>query len=101
MPDPFSPESPESSESLESPIEAAAGAAPPSGWRRIAKLAALLLLLAWLSLVFWNSAKPLPPGTHIVSETSRLSEADVEFLFERSRAPDTLAPDLSAIDHAE
>ena len=101
MPDPFSPESPESSESLESPIEAAAGAAPPSGWRRVAKLAALLLLLAWLSLVFWNSAKPLPPGTHIVSETSRLSEADVQFLFERSRAPDTLAPDLSTIDHAE
>jgi len=60
-----------------------------------------LLLLTWLSLVFWNSAKPLPPGTHIVSETSRLSEADVDFLFERTRQRETLAPDLSAIDHAE
>jgi len=60
-----------------------------------------LLLLTWLSLVFWNSAKPLPPGTHIVSETSRLSEADVDFLFERSRQRETLSPDLSAIDHAE
>jgi PLD-like domain len=95
MPDLESPESPES------PIEAAPGAAPASRFRRVAKFLVLLLLLAWLSLVFWNSAKPLPPGTHTVSETSRLSEADVDFLFERSRPTDTLAPDLWAIDHAE
>jgi hypothetical protein len=74
---------------------------PASRFRRVAKFAVLSLLLAWLSVVFWNSAKTLPPGTHMVSQTSRLAEADVDFMFERSRQPETLAPDLSAIDHAE
>ena len=34
---------------------------------RGAKILLLVLLLAWLSLMFWNTAKPLPPGTHLVS----------------------------------
>ena len=38
-----------------------------------------VLLLAWLSVVLWNSAKPLPPGTHVASQIIRLSEADVDF----------------------
>jgi hypothetical protein len=59
------------------------------------------LLLAWLSLVFWNSAKPLPPGTHFVSQVTRLSEADVDFPYAAPRHPDPLARDLSAIDRAE
>jgi hypothetical protein len=75
--------------------------APPSRFGRIAKFFVLASLLAWLFLVFWNSAKPLPPGTHVVSQTSRLSESDVDFLFERPQQPKVLAPDLSAIDHAE
>ena len=101
MPDPDeSPELYEAPASPRSPLDSRAGAAAASRFQRISKFAVLLLLLAWLSLVFWNSAKPLPPGTHMVSETSRLSEADVDFLIERSPQPDTLAPDLSAIDHA-
>jgi hypothetical protein len=76
-------------------------AATPSRFRRVAKIILLALLLTWLSLVFWNSAKPLPPGTHIVSQTSRLSEADVDFLYQSPQRPDILAPDMSAIDHAE
>jgi hypothetical protein len=92
---------PDTDELPESPTEPGPAAAPASRFRRAAWFAVLLLLFAWLSLVFWHSAKPLPPGTHIVSETSRLSEADVDFLFERSLQPETLTPDLSAIDHAE
>jgi hypothetical protein len=61
----------------------------------------LALLLAWLSLVFWNSAKPLPPGTHIVSQVSRLSEADVEFLHEPPLHPGVLARAVAAIDRAD
>jgi len=61
----------------------------------------LALLLAWLSLAFWNSAKPLPPGTHVVSQISRLSEADVEFFHERPLHPGGLARALAAVDHAE
>jgi len=68
---------------------------------RFGKIFFLGLLLAWLALAFWNSAKPLPPGTHVVSQTSRLSEADVEFLFEYSQSPDILAREMSVIDHAE
>ena len=49
----------------------------------------LLVLLVWLSVVLWNTAKPLPPGTHIVSQTARLSEADVEFLYESPQHRDS------------
>jgi len=59
------------------------------------------LLLAWLALALWNSAKPLPPGTHIVSQTSRLSEADVDFLHEYSPHEDAFARETSAVDRAE
>jgi hypothetical protein len=68
---------------------------------RCARSIFFVLLLAWLSLVFWNSAKPLPPGTHLASQISRLSEADVDFLYESPRRHDGPARDLAAIDHAE
>jgi hypothetical protein len=37
----------------------------------------------------------------VVSDTVRLAEADVEFMFERSPHPEMLEPDLAAIDRAE
>lgn len=86
-----------SESSTDSPVQPA----PPSRFRRIAKFLVLSLAFAWLILVFWNSAKPLPPGTHVVSQTSRLSESDVDFLFEQPPQPGVLARELSAIDHAE
>ena len=73
----------------------------PSRLTQCAKIVCLVLLLAWLSLVFWNSAKPLPPGTHIVSQVSRLSEADVDFVQESSLRPEGLAREMPAIDRAE
>jgi PLD-like domain len=72
-----------------------------SRFARGAQLVLLALLLAWLSLVFWNSAKPLPPGVHIVSQVSRLSEADVDFVHASPQRPDALGRVMSAIDHAE
>jgi hypothetical protein len=66
-----------------------------------AKMVLLAALLAWLSLVFWNSAKPLPPGTHIASQTSRLSESDVDFVSGYSQYEAVPAREMSAIDHAE
>jgi hypothetical protein len=76
---------------------------PPraSRLKRWLKMIFLLLLLAWLALVFWNSAKPLPPGTHVVSLTSRLSESQVEFLYGSAQRQDILARQMSTIDHAE
>jgi len=54
-----------------------------------------------MALVLWNSAKPLPPGTHVVSQSSRLSEADVEFLHEYSPREGALAREAAAVDRAE
>jgi hypothetical protein len=51
--------------------------------------------------VFWNSAKPLPPGTHIVSQTSRLAESEVEFFHDLAPRQDVSAREISAIDRAE
>ncbi|MGB6353157.1 MAG: phospholipase D-like domain-containing protein [Steroidobacteraceae bacterium] len=78
--------------------------APPGAVRRFVRAAKLLLfalLLAWLWLIFWNSAKPLPPGIHVVSETARLSEADVDFLYPAQSRPASGGQDLAAIDRAE
>ncbi|MEA3197439.1 MAG: hypothetical protein QOF32_1491 [Gammaproteobacteria bacterium] len=68
---------------------------------RGAKIALSMLLFAWLAVMFWNSAKPLPPGTHIVSQVSRLAEADVDFLYASPRHQDVLAREISAIERAE
>ena len=72
-----------------------------SRFARCAQIVFLALLLAWLSLAFWNSAKPLPPGTHILSQVSRLSEFDVDFLYASPPHQDLLAREMSAIDRAE
>jgi PLD-like domain len=100
-----SPELPEPPRSARppgsSPPDSFAGHGAPSRSRGLFKLTVLLLLFSWLSVVFWNSAKPLPPGMHVVSQTSRLSEADVDFLAERAQQPEGLTADLSVIDHAD
>ena len=80
----------------EAPPRSRAGARDAPRLARGAKVIFLALPLAWLSLVLWNSGKPLPPGTHTVSQTARLPEADVDF-----QRPTSSMPDLPAIDHAE
>jgi hypothetical protein len=62
---------------------------------RAAKIMLVLVLLVWLSVVLWNTAKPLPPGTHIVSQTARLSEAEVEFLYESPQHRGSAQPEDS------
>lgn len=79
---------------------------PPAGprtslFRRCVRIIPPALVIAWIALIFWNSAKPLPPGMHLVSQVSRLSDADVEFLFEAPPRPDLAGRDAAAIDHAE
>lgn len=59
------------------------------------------LAVAWALLVLWNSAKPLPPGIHSASQTSRLAESDVDFLYEPAQRPDAGSGETAAIDHAE
>ncbi len=74
---------------------------PASPYARYLAMLSLVLLFAWLSAVFWNSAKPLPPGTHVVSQTARLSEGEVEFVLGSPGPPTTLNRGLAAIDRAE
>lgn len=61
----------------------------------------LLFLLAWLAVGIWNSVKPLPPGTHVISLTTRLAESDVEFLNDAPRRQEILGVESAAIDRAE
>ena len=61
----------------------------------------LAFTLAWISLALWNCAKPLPPGTHFASQTSRVSESDVDFWNESAPRRAAAAGELAVIDHAE
>ncbi len=70
-------------------------------WMSRAKQFGLLALIAWAPLALWNSQKPLPPGTHVASLTTRLAESQVELLFDSSRQQEISASELKAIDHAE
>jgi hypothetical protein len=66
----------------------------------IARITLLFLVVAWMGVAFWNSVKPLPPGTRAMSLPARLSESDLEFV--NSAAPQAvLARALSVVEHAE
>jgi hypothetical protein len=69
--------------------------------RRAVKIALLCLAAAWVVAVFWNSAKPLPPGMHTVSQAARLSESEVDFLGASPPQGAAAEVEWSAIDHAE
>ena len=60
----------------------------------------LLLLIAWLGVAFWNSVKPLPPGTRAMSLPARLPESDVEFLSGATHQT-VLGRALQLVEHAE
>jgi len=77
-------------------------AAGSSRFGHIARIMLLAFTLAWISLALWNCAKPLPPGTHVASQTSRVSESDVDFWNELApRQAAAAVGELAAIDHAE
>jgi PLD-like domain len=61
----------------------------------------LLALSVWVSLAFWNSVKPLPPGTRFASLGARLDDSQVEVLYDSAQRPAVLEHELAAIDLAE
>lgn len=68
---------------------------------RCLRSAAAALLLAWALLALWHSAKPLPPGTHVVSQTYRLPDSDVDFSYGAVLHPAAAVQGAAAIEHAE
>jgi hypothetical protein len=62
---------------------------------------ALLALSVWVSLAFWNSVKPLPPGTRVASLGARLDESQVAVLYDSDAHPAVLEHELAAIDLAD
>jgi hypothetical protein len=66
----------------------------------IVRITLLLLLVAWLSVAFWNSVKPLPPGTRTMSLPARLSESDLEFV-STAAGQSVLGSALQLVEHAE
>ena len=68
---------------------------------RGAKIVVLAFLLAWITVAFWNAGKPMPPGTHVISPTARVSDADIDFLVDVRRHARVLSEQLAAVDRAE
>jgi len=60
-----------------------------------------LFALAWLGTAAWHSVKPLPPGVHVASLGTRLTESDVEFLSDARQRREPVARAAAAIDRAE
>jgi phosphatidylserine/phosphatidylglycerophosphate/cardiolipin synthase-like enzyme len=85
---------------------AARTAAPPAAQRRI-KFLLLTFFAAWLGLSFWNAVKPLPPGMHVASRSLRITESDVDFLYDSAAQPgqpahrEIFAHVFAAVDRAE
>lgn len=68
---------------------------------RRAGLFALIAVLAWAACGFWNSVKPLPPGTHVSSLPARLAESQVDFIDGYSKNGAALERELDAVGRAE
>jgi hypothetical protein len=61
----------------------------------------MLALSVWVSLAFWNSVKPLPPGTRVTSLGARLDDSQVEVLYDSAERSAVLEHEFTAIDLAE
>lgn len=62
---------------------------------------AALALIAWAATAFWNSVKPLPPGTRVSSLAARFTESQVDVIDDSAGRREILARQLAAIDRAE
>lgn len=59
-----------------------------------------LAALAWAGVALWNAQKPLPPGTHMTSLATRLTESQVQIVSESAAGSGIEAHELAAIDRA-
>ncbi len=60
----------------------------------------LIAVLAWAAVAAWNAQKPLPPGTHVTSLATRLTESQVQIVTVSAAGGEIEARELAAIDRA-
>src|SRR6202011_3259500 len=72
-----------------------------SRFARRARLVGIFAVLTWASCAFWNSVKPLPPGTHVSSLPARLAESQVDFIDDDSHRGESLKREIEAVGRAE
>lgn len=60
----------------------------------------LIAVPAWAAVAAWNGQKPLPPGTHVTSLATRLTQSQVEVVSAPAPAGEIEARELAAIDRA-
>jgi cardiolipin synthase A/B len=60
----------------------------------------MIAVLAWIAVAVWNAQKPLPPGTHVASLATRLTESQVQVLSAPAASGEIEARELAVIDHA-
>jgi cardiolipin synthase A/B len=60
----------------------------------------MIAVLAWMAVAVWNTQKPLPPGTHVASLATRLTESQVQVLSAPAASGEIEARELAVIDHA-
>src|SRR5580698_1713624 len=63
-------------------------------------LLVVIAVLAWAAVAAWNALKPLPPGTHVASLATRLTESQVQIVALSAAGSDIEARELAAIDRA-
>jgi hypothetical protein len=71
-----------------------------SRFARRAQIVGIFAVLTWASCAFWNSVKPLPPGTHVSSLPARLAESQVDFIDDSHRG-ESLKREIEAVGRAE
>src|SRR5580693_5702639 len=63
-------------------------------------LLVVIAVLAWAAVAAWNALKPLPPGTHVASLATRLTESQVQIVALSAAGSDIEARELAAIERA-
>jgi PLD-like domain len=74
---------------------------PFSRFARRAGLVTMIAVITWVGCGFWNSVKPLPPGTHVTSLPARLAESQIDFVDDGSHPGALLKRELDAVGRAE
>src|SRR5450631_27963 len=68
---------------------------PFSRFARRAGLVTMIAVITWVGCGFWNSVKPLPPGTHVTSLPARLAESQIDFVDDGSHPGALLKRELA------